>query len=222
MLMQDKASDPLGTITLSPNPASEQKDSVFSQHPEAEVWHAFKAGNEQAFAYIYNLHVHALYNYGYRITPHRELVEDCIQDLFVNLWHNRKSLGDTTTIKFYLFKALKRSLIKKVIIQRKRATKVELLEQYNVNMILSPEFELIAEQISQRQKEKLLITLNNLSQRQKEAIILKFFDDLSYQEVALLMSMSVKSTYNLIYRAINVLKINVEKFYLILFISNLY
>jgi RNA polymerase sigma factor (sigma-70 family) len=53
--------------------------------------------------------------------------------------------------------------------------------------------------------------LNSLTKRQKEAITLKFYDGLSYQEVAVLMAMSVRATYNLIYRAIEVLRSQLDR-----------
>jgi RNA polymerase sigma factor (sigma-70 family) len=186
-------------------------NEVYKHCSNGEIWDDFRKGNEQAFSYLYKRYVVTLYHYGNRKTPDRNLVEDCIQDLFIELWRNRQTLGDTTSIKFYLYKALKRKLVKKLISQRTHPTDAEIPEEYDFEMALSPELEIVAQQLSQEQKEKLLKALNALTQHQKEAIVLKFYDGLSYQEVATLMSMSVRSTYNLVYRAIGVLRVHIEK-----------
>jgi RNA polymerase sigma-70 factor (ECF subfamily) len=50
---------------------------------DPELWNAFRQGDEQAFAQIYRNYVKVLYRYGLKITPDTSLIEDCIQDLFV-------------------------------------------------------------------------------------------------------------------------------------------
>jgi RNA polymerase sigma factor (sigma-70 family) len=186
-------------------------DEEYKHRSDSEIWEDFRKGNEQAFTYLYKSYVVSLYHYGNRKTPDQSLVEDCIQDLFIELWRNRQTLGDTTSIKFYLYKALKRKLVKKLISLRNHPIDAGIPEEYDFEMTLSPELELVAQQLSQEQKDSLLKALNSLTPHQKEAIVLKFYDGLSYQDIASLMSMSVRSAYNLIYRAIAVLRMHVEK-----------
>jgi RNA polymerase sigma factor (sigma-70 family) len=184
---------------------------------DRDAWNDFRSDSQQAFAYLYDRYVVVLYHYGNRLTPNRELIEDCIQDLFIELWQHRHQLGETDSVKFYLFKALKRKVVKRLVNLRKNASELFQPEAYDFEIVLSPEFELITQQVSQEQKERMLLALNSLTPRQKEAITLKFYDGLSYQEVASLMAMSVRSAYNLIYRAIDVLKTQLDKVVLLLF-----
>ncbi|MES2733691.1 MAG: sigma-70 family RNA polymerase sigma factor [Bacteroidota bacterium] len=188
--------------------------NVYGHLSDSEIWKEFKSGSEEAFAFLYNQYVVPLYHYGNRLTTDRNMIEDNIQDLFIELWRNRATLGETNSIKFYLYKALKRRLIKNIINQRKQPFNLGSLDEYDFEMTLSPEFDLIAQQVSQAQKENLLAALNSLTSRQKEAITLKFYDELSYSEIASLMTMTIKAVYNLIFRAIEVLRANVEKVFL--------
>ena len=178
---------------------------------DTETWRDFRAGNQSAFAYLYNGYVEALYHYGNRLTPDRELIEDCIQDLFIELWQHRTTLGDTDSVKFYLFKALKRKVVKKIVGLRRQSSEQPLTDDYDFEIVLSPEFELITRQVSHDQKERLVVALNSLTPRQKEAITLKFYDGLSYQEVATLLAMGTRATYNLVYRALDVLREHLDK-----------
>lgn len=91
-----------------------------------------------------------------------------------------------------------------------------VLEEYNFSLVFSHESELIAQQISQEQQQKLLKALNKLTRRQKEAITLRFYDGFKYEEVAGLLSMNTKSVRNLVYRAMLTLKKDMIKLVLLL------
>lgn len=187
----------------------------------AGIWDNFRNGEENAFVLIYNQFIDTLYNYGERLTDDRELIKDSVQDLFVDLWKNKEKLPQVTSVKYYLFKAYKRKVIKNLIRKRKLPIDKNILEDYNFEIVFSHESELIARQISEQEQKRLLRSLNKLPRRQKEAITLKFLDGFSYQEVASIMSMNVKSTYNLIYRALAMLKDHFPEFTLLLLFRNM-
>ena len=185
------------------------------------IWDHLRDGSEEAFVLIYEQFTNALYNYGERLTHDKELIEDSIQDLFVDLWRSKEKLPAVMSVKYYLFKAFKRKVIKKLIRNKKLPIDKNILEDYNFEIVFSHESELIARQISEQEQRKLLKSLNKLPRRQKEAITLLFLDGFSYQEVASIMSMSVKSTYNLIYRALAMLKEHFPQFTLLLISQNI-
>jgi RNA polymerase sigma factor (sigma-70 family) len=183
----------------------EKEEPVFAM-PDTVLWGQFKEGNRQVFSYIYRHYIQALYNYGMKVADDTELVEDCIQELFIYLWKTRENLSDTDSIKFYLFKSLRRRIIstqeETVRLNKKNegvTTGQEMAE-------FSYEHLLVSRQVEEEQQERLVNSLNALTKRQREAIILKFYDNLSFQEVAEVMSLNIKSTYNLISKAIEVLK----------------
>lgn len=183
---------------------------------EVQLWNEFRGGDERAFALLYDRYVVPLYNYGERLTHDKELIEDSIQDLFVELWKNHAGLGPTSSVKFYLYKAFKNRLVKNLH-KVKSLTGGKIPDEYDFEMVLSPEFSYINEEISDRQKQKLLEVVNMLAPRQKEALTLRFFDGLSYEEMASLMSLPVKSIYMLVYRAIGFLRENLrEEFFVVL------
>ncbi len=183
----------------------------FRQLKPEEVWNLLRKDNDLALVHLYNKFVDDIYHYGERITHDKELIKDCIQDIFVELWSNRKNLPEVHFLKHYLYKSLKRAIIKKLEKNRKLFEKKTLAETHDIKIVLSYESQLINFQISEQQKKKLLQSLNSLPVKQKEAITLKFLDGFSYQEVADILSISVKSAYNLIYRALALLKINLLK-----------
>ena len=197
------------------------KDSQPAKYSVSKVqdkvlWESMKNGQESAFDAIYNACIDDLFRYASRITGDKALIEDSLQDLFVEIWKSKENLPVVQSIKFYLFKRIKRKIIKKLVESKKLPISRNILEDYNFEIVFSHEAELIKQQISKEKQAKLLKSLNKLTRRQKEAITLRFFDGLSHQEVASLLSMSPKSVRNLIYRAMMVLKSSMLKLLLIL------
>jgi RNA polymerase sigma factor (sigma-70 family) len=174
---------------------------------EARIWNAFKQGSEGAYAQIYENYFFALYNYGIKIIRDKDLVKDCIQDLFINLWRTKHNLGEVTTIKPYLYKSLRHDLLRKMHQEsHTRTLHPEQATHYDFEIVLSHEVALIEGQLAKEQKEFLMNELNTLTKRQKEVIFLKFYENLSYQEIATVMSISVDAVYNLLSLALGSLK----------------
>ncbi|MOA34946.1 RNA polymerase sigma factor SigV [compost metagenome] len=61
------------------------------------------------------------------------------------------------------------------------------------------------EQDSER-KQRMEAAINKLTARQKELIRLRFFEQLSYEEIAERTSISVRTIYNTIHTAINLMR----------------
>lgn len=184
-----------------------QLPSYYQKMNDASLWEAFKCGDEAAFKHIYDTQVYALYSYGHRITSDNGLVEDCLQDLFADLWEKKDRLSATSSIKFYLFKALRRRLLRKLI-QGNRTKTDNFLEDFQIT--LSQEALLIAQQISRDQLERLSQAVEKLSKRQKEIIYLKYYENLSFEEIAATMSISVEATYNILSKAMKSLRYSMK------------
>jgi len=162
-------------------------------YSDKEIWNAFKADSRIAYRVIYEKHVDALYNYGNKITPHCEIVEDCIQELFINLWIKKSKLGVVVNIKAYLFTSFRRRLID-LLKKRRKELLVENIDNFEVFFGYSSENDFISDD----KRISILNTLNALSTQKKEAIFLRFYNDLSCSEVAEIMEIKAQSVYNLI------------------------
>lgn len=165
-----------------------------------DIWSKFLAGDEDALAIIYNEQYTRLYSYGCKITDDKELVKDCIQDLFLKIYINRSNLRETVNLNTYLIRALKNKLYDKFV------TNIEI---YSIDAI---PFDLTCEEpfFSQfimndedlLQKNKLTKSLKMLSDRQREAIYLKFIQELTYDELSEVLEINYQSAKNLISRTL--------------------
>ncbi len=173
---------------------------------DCQLWHEFQQGSETAFSRIYRLHASLLYGYGMKLVKDKELIKDCIQDLFIEMWNTKHRLGSVRNIKSYLFKSIRRKLI--AAATKNRLNLDRSVNIPNLKMISFPSEELrVAEGLnSDEEQHKLKEALNHLTKRQREIIHLKFFSRLSYLEISETMDISMKGTYKLMGRSISFLR----------------
>ena len=176
--------------------------NTYQPTKDQQLWLDFQQGDERAYATIYTTHFNHLFRYGKKFTPDIELIEDCIQDLFVHLWKSRESLSIPESIKNYLFKSLRFSLFKKLKITQDYSLDELVVNEYAHEIISSQERILIDEDEKLETKIKIENALKILPKRQKEAIFLKFYSELTYPEIAEIMEISAQAVYNLISKSI--------------------
>ncbi len=173
------------------------------------IWCTFKEGDKQAFAMLYRRYFKILFQYGIKMADDRDLVKDCIHDLFIELWKNKENLTDPRSVKAYLLSAMQHKLIRQLTRLRTRQNEITRM---NVPAIVGcREDQIIEDQIHLEQNCIVTKALSSLTKRQQEAIYLKFYGNLSYKEVATMMSISVDSIYNLISKAIDSLQHELNK-----------
>ena len=153
---------------------------------------------------IYKDHVQSLFKYGCNFTHDEALIKDCIQDVFVDLMKYRSTVGSTNNIKLYLFKSLKRKIIRSL-------QKYEIYSHLDSDKMpfqyaLSSEEETLEDESNRLRTRHLEVAMSNLSPRQKEAIYLKYVSNLSYEEISSIMKMNYQSARNLIFRGMEKLR----------------
>jgi len=166
------------------------------------LWKQYQQGNEEAFARIFRQLYPSLFQFGMKITPRTDLLEDCIQELFTELWQN-KSRTDVQSVKAYLLKSLKYKLLR--ALTKKAPLNVEDVANDYV-FELSHESLLITAEENREQTGKVLKAFQQLSHRQKEIIYLRFYQELGYEEISDIMNINYQVSRNLLYQAIKALK----------------
>lgn len=179
---------------------------------DANRWELFLQGNEPAFEQLYRRYYPVLFNYGYRVSSDKDLTREAIQHLFVKLWTNRAGLSATPHVKQYLFKAFRNHLF---ALQEKNRKEKAMGEQVFTLVQDSREEKIIRLETDHHNAQKLQELLSTLTPRQREAIQLRFFSDLSYEEIANIMDMQVGGTYKLIYRALERMRESTPIFFMI-------
>jgi RNA polymerase sigma factor (sigma-70 family) len=179
-------------------------EKVFGSNNEEELWRAFQEGDEAAFARLYQLYADTLFGYCIRFTNDRDLIKDCIHDLFVELWKSRRTVSATTSVRFYLLACIKRKVLRHL--QKSQLVTTDGPVTASQSATASYESDMIQEQDWQQTQEGLQQALTCLTKRQREAIFLKYYQNLPYEQIADLMGVNAQSVYNLVFGALRVMK----------------
>lgn len=181
------------------------------------LWQQLIEGNKNAFESIYRDNFSFLYNYGKKISKDTATVEDCIHDLFVDIWNRRGKLGETTSIRPYLLVSLRRKIIKTVATISKSTNDNEPTE-YHFDTQLAIEDSIIEAEISEEKAKQLKAGMSMLSARQKEVLYLKYEANLDYKSIANTMNINYQSARNLGSQALKILAQKI-KFWILIFLA---
>jgi RNA polymerase sigma factor (sigma-70 family) len=181
---------------------------VVVQNSELTIWKNLKNGEETALGELYNLYVDILFSFGIQNSKDRGYVMDCIHDLFVDLYKYRKSLSMTDNVKYYLFRSLKRKINKKY---NRKTILVSEDFQYSINTTQenytkSYEEEIIKSERTAEKHAKLENALCTLTEKQRKGLFLRYNQEKTYEEISLIMGVSIGSARTTTYRAIKALR----------------
>ena len=175
---------------------------------DIDCWQAFIEGNRDALGILFRRHYSDLFKYGSKICTDIEILEDCIQELFIELWQS-KNAPPSISVKAYLLKAIKYKLLKAL---HKRSN-IRLQADMPENMLfeISHETFIIDKQEHAEKTARVINALEQLSARQKEIIYLKFYQNLNYEEVSDIMNINYQVARNLLSAAIKTMKKIMQK-----------
>ena len=175
-----------------------------TNNPANSLFAAFQAGDITAFSQLYNSHINILLNYGSKLTFDKELLKDCIHDIFVKLYTKREELGCINNLRSYLFISLKNKLCDEL---RKRMYMSDTAVE-NIDVAFPIDAEVIYLEKEKRKNEFSLVQglLEQLSPRQREALTLYYIEEKKYEDICEIMNMNYQSVRNLMHRGLTKLR----------------
>lgn len=180
---------------------------VYESKSDSDIWNAFNKGDENAFNYIYRMYVAILFKYGCQMYKDQNHIQDCIQNIFIDLRRKRGSLSEVQSIKAYLFKILYRELIRKTNKGKETVNPSPEKLSQSFSVEFSQEKKIIDLENQEEKSYRIQTALNKLTCRQRQAILLLYEEGMSYKEITVAMELNeVKSARKVIYRALTTLK----------------
>lgn len=168
------------------------------------IWDNFKAGDRTSFEMIYNEFSEVLFAYGSRILSDKELLKDSIHDVFVDIYRYGSELRNPESLEFYLFKTLKRNIIRKLKQTRLTPLTDENITTFDLKFDLEDE---IMQDDSDSDRVVLLQKfLQLLDHSQREILFLKFNSGLTYPEIGKLLNLKPDTVKKQVYRLLDHLR----------------
>lgn len=200
----------------APNPSHAM---TFNKRDIDKNWQLLAEGERQGLYECFNIFYEDLYKLGLSLYKDPELVKESIHDLFLELWKIRQRLITVNNIQQYVITIFKRVLYKAKKGQGYAIFEIDGLEGGEDQLLateVSYEEVLIASQQNAAIQERLHIALSELSERQKQLIRLKYFEQLSFREIADQTALTERTIYNTLHNAMQLLRKKIIREFIIL------
>jgi len=151
--------------------------------------HIFKRlqnGDEKAFSELFDQYYSALCLFANKYLQDMDLSRSLAQQVFIDLWMKREKITISTSVKSYLYAAVKNRCID--VLRKEKATTTISESVENLNQI--PFRDLIEET---ELNDRINSSINQLPKKCREIFLLCRFEGLKYTEIAEKLGISVKT-----------------------------
>lgn len=170
---------------------------------KGKVWtEAVRRGNKQAFEELFKEYYFLLTRFAWRSVKSKAIAEELVQDVFAQIWEERTTWAPSGSVKAWLYKAVKHRSLDHLKHQKVRQQyDPQWMDQYS-NPIIEFEDDYREKQI----REALQRAIEELPPRSRMTYKLHRLDGLTYQEIAQVMDISVKTVESQMTRTLKMLR----------------
>lgn len=176
------------------------------QLAQALLWERICMNDRDAFFDLYKALYYRLVNFGVRVCGNADLSGQATDHVFSTIWEKRENLARVENVEAYLRTFLKRRLFRLLEKEKKLSDALHNAGAEGEWMEMSYEEFIVKAQRDEMVKHQLKSALEKLTFRQKQLVHLKFFEGLSYEQIATHTNQTIKTAYNTIYDAIKILR----------------
>ena len=180
------------------------------QFSDNELYDRIKNGNQEAFELVFLRYYEELCRYATNILGNKEASEEIVQDVFVKMWETRVTIKIDVSLKAYLYRTIHNYCINQINHWKVRDQYAkDVMHSYHANFLQSIPFTgdyPIANLIVKELEEKIETSINALPNQCREVFLLIREKELSYQEVADQLNVSLNTVKTQMQRAMSKLR----------------
>lgn len=160
----------------------------------------WQSGDAADFESLFRQYERLVFKTAYLITGTKEEAEDILQEVFVSVWKSRQTFDPN---KAKLTTWLHKITVNKCL-ERRRKKKLVSVSLEGLDL---PGTQVTDDVLVSRQEyERLLEAMNSLDAKHRVVLILRYFDDLSYEEIAQAVSVPLGTVKSRINQALKLLR----------------
>ena len=159
-----------------------------------------KKGKSEAYSFLMRTYYYKLWVYATKLSKNQNLSKDIVQNVFVNVWINRKKLKDDFVVQSYLYRSVYNQFIDHY---RKRKSVINLTKKHLNTIENSIEN---GDAPPEKLMQFLRQEIENLPPKCKKTFLLSKKEGLSNLEIATYLNLSIKSVEAHITKAFNLLR----------------
>lgn len=181
----------------------------FTHATDHELLIHIQQGDEQAFNELFHRYYRFLCHQAYKRLPSNEVVEEIVQDVFVNLWLKAHLLDVNGNVKAYLLATLRNKIL---FVLRTEATRAYYREKIQKKLGQSVEESPFSQLYLREMESEIDDAIAQLSPQCREAFLLSRDAHLSYREIAERMHISINTVEKHIGKALRILRSRLSKY----------
>ncbi|RMG32040.1 MAG: RNA polymerase sigma-70 factor [Bacteroidetes bacterium] len=160
-------------------------------HSSAEqiVIARLRAGHEATFEAVFRQYYAGLCAYAHQYLKEKELAEEIVQQLFCKLWEKRQSLEIKSSLKSYLFNAVRNNCLSHLRHEKVKA------EYRQYSLYRQAEVQLgFEDEVQQAELQQLIhAAIAALPEQCRRIFEMSRFEGMKYREIALTLGLSPKT-----------------------------
>lgn len=172
-------------------------------------------GEEKSISILYEKYSEELFVSAYNLIKNKEICEDILQDVFVNIWNKREDLKIKTSIKGYLYASVMYGVYG-YFRKNKDKINVEFLEGFDTLIQQNnPETQLIQEEII----SQINSIIESLPEKCRQVFEMSRNEQLSHKEIAARLNISTKTIETHITKALKIIRSSLGNAYSVEIVS---
>ena len=186
--------------------------STWTERDDAELVVAGKAGNQDAFAQLVQRHQRRVFNLVFRMLQQYEEANEVTQETFLAAWQGLPSFRGDARFSTWLYRIAYNCCLKQLE-QRKRDKALQAAVQ--AEQIFQQEScdERAAAELEAHERQALVREhLSQLPAKYRVVLVLRHLQELTYEEMAEILTMPIGTIKTHLFRARNLLKERLESF----------
>ena len=177
------------------------------QMDDSDLFFLIQKSNKEAFTLVYNRYHKQLYLLAYTYLKDRDMSEDAIQHVFSKLWEFRKDIKIKVSLKNFLY-----TITKNYILNQIRDNNTAIKKNYELALSTDSYEDNLFDIIEQKELTMLFRkALEMLPQQKRQVCLLKMEGELSNQEIADKMQISINTVKTHYAQSIKLLRAHLGK-----------
>ncbi len=167
---------------------------------DPETIHQINAGDEKAFESIFRTYYSPLAWFALKYVSDQDIAEEVVQEVFTNIWIKSQSVVVETSIKSYLYGAVRNACLNYL-----KHQKIEQAYADRVKMTVSHGEAVDTLELDEL-KERIAVAMDRLPEKCREIFEMSRYDGKKYKEIAQELKLSQKTVENQMGKALKILR----------------